>query len=150
MEISSFFLISNFYYLLPQGESISMVVILPPFEDDAIKETVRRMTPQTIQVRSPVPQDRFSLKVNHLSMELFYLTGCDGRDQVWILQDRRPDHSGASQIPHRAVDGVVRHDCIPGSLLPVRGKWGPHWVPRGGTRERNSSYSELCQVNSHF
>jgi len=32
-----------------QGESISMVVILPPFEDDAIKETVRRMTPQTIQ-----------------------------------------------------------------------------------------------------
>ena len=135
-----------------QGESISMVVILPPFEDDAIKETVRRMTPQTIQVKkSPKTNQRqMFTKGQSFEYEIVLSTGCNGRDQVWILQDRRPDHSGASQIPHRAVDGVVRHDCIPGSLLPVRGKWGPHWVPRGGTRERNSSYSELCQVNSHF
>ena len=54
-----------------------MVVILPPFEDDAIKETVRRMTPQTIQVRSLLRQirDRFSLKVNHLNMKFFCQQG---------------------------------------------------------------------------
>jgi len=32
-----------------QGESISMVIILPPFEDDSIHETIKRMTPETVQ-----------------------------------------------------------------------------------------------------
>lgn len=32
-----------------QGEDISMIIILPPFEDDAIHTTVSRMTPETIQ-----------------------------------------------------------------------------------------------------
>ena len=32
-----------------QGEDISMIIILPPFEDDALHTTVERMTPETIQ-----------------------------------------------------------------------------------------------------
>jgi len=32
-----------------QGEDISMVIILPPFEDDSLYNTVQRMTPETIQ-----------------------------------------------------------------------------------------------------
>jgi len=32
-----------------QGESIAMVIILPPFEDDSIHETIKRMTPETVQ-----------------------------------------------------------------------------------------------------
>ena len=32
-----------------KGEDISMIIILPPFEDDALYNTVQRMTPETIQ-----------------------------------------------------------------------------------------------------
>ena len=32
-----------------QGEDISMIIILPPFEDDSLYTTVQRMTPETIQ-----------------------------------------------------------------------------------------------------
>ena len=32
-----------------EGDHVSMVVILPPWQDDALQETVKRMTPETIQ-----------------------------------------------------------------------------------------------------
>ena len=32
-----------------QGEDISMIIILPPFEDDSLYTTVQKMTPETIQ-----------------------------------------------------------------------------------------------------
>merc|ERR1712141_209665 len=32
-----------------EGDHVSMVVILPPWKDDALQETVKRMTPETIQ-----------------------------------------------------------------------------------------------------
>lgn len=32
-----------------QGDHVSMIVILPPFKDDALQETVKRLTPQTLQ-----------------------------------------------------------------------------------------------------
>lgn len=32
-----------------QGDHVSMIVILPPFLDDALQETVKRLTPQTLQ-----------------------------------------------------------------------------------------------------
>ncbi len=31
------------------GDEVSMVVILPPFEDDSIRETVSRLTPETLR-----------------------------------------------------------------------------------------------------
>jgi len=33
-----------------QGDHISMIIILPPFLDDALQETVKRLTPHTLQV----------------------------------------------------------------------------------------------------
>ena len=32
-----------------KGDDISMIIILPPFEDDALYTTVQKMTPETIQ-----------------------------------------------------------------------------------------------------
>merc|ERR1712117_936328 len=32
-----------------EGDHVSMVVILPPWKDDSLQETVRRMTPETLQ-----------------------------------------------------------------------------------------------------
>jgi serpin B len=32
-----------------QGEDVSMIIILPPFEDDALYNTIQRMTPDSIQ-----------------------------------------------------------------------------------------------------
>merc|ERR1711999_30942 len=32
-----------------EGDHVSMVIILPPWQDDSLRETVRRMTPETLQ-----------------------------------------------------------------------------------------------------
>merc|ERR1712079_885461 len=32
-----------------EGDHVSMVIILPPWQDDSLQETVRRMTPETLQ-----------------------------------------------------------------------------------------------------
>ena len=37
------------YMIFFVGEDISMIIILPPFEDDSLHTTVQRMTPETIQ-----------------------------------------------------------------------------------------------------
>jgi serine protease inhibitor len=34
-----------------EGDHVSMVVILPPWLDDGLQQTVKRLTPETLQVR---------------------------------------------------------------------------------------------------
>lgn len=53
-----------------QGESISMVIILPPFEDDAIHETIRRMTPKTVQGVMAEIKSGFYKADNTLTIEI--------------------------------------------------------------------------------
>ncbi len=35
-----------------EGDHVSMVVILPPWLDDGLQQTVKRLTPETLQVRN--------------------------------------------------------------------------------------------------
>jgi serine protease inhibitor len=35
-----------------EGDHVSMVVILPPWLDDGLQQTVKRLTPETLQVQS--------------------------------------------------------------------------------------------------
>ena len=52
-----------------QGEDISMVIILPPFEDDGLYSTVQRLTPDILQ--SVLAEVRFNFyEIQDLSVEL--------------------------------------------------------------------------------
>jgi len=52
-----------------EGDHVSMVVILPPFLDDGLQETVKRLTPQTLQAAMAEIQSGF-YKMDKLNVQL--------------------------------------------------------------------------------
>jgi len=59
-----------------QGNHVSMVVILPPFLDDGLQETVKRMTPETLQaVMAEIKSDYFKVDGLDVTLPKFSISG---------------------------------------------------------------------------
>merc|ERR1712209_315950 len=59
-----------------EGDHMSMVIILPPWEDDSLQETVSRMTPETVQgVISELTTGFFKVDKLDVSIPKFSISG---------------------------------------------------------------------------